>query len=136
MNTWNFFKVISIVYGLAMVFRGPVVNRLTEHWRDAEHAGYDADRSPGWLWFPAATGFFLMAYTWYRHFTSDVEHSWILAGVLTITIIELSRRIYNNECFKVVFYDEYIEDIWRTAILNLVLVLGGAMLLYMGLFIY
>lgn len=136
MTTWNFFKVISIVYGLAMVFRGPVVNQIPEQWQNSETVEYDSDKPLVWLWLLAAIGIFLMAFTWYKHFTLDIEHSWILGSILTLTIFKLSRRIYNYRCLRIVYYDEHIDDIRRTAILNVVIVLGGATLLYMGLFIY
>lgn len=136
MNGWNYFKLISIIYGLAMLFRGPVINYIPERWQNAENHELDSYRTPLWLWFFVLIGFFLMAYTWYLHFTSDVEHSWILACVLTLTVTDLSRKTYKHECFKNVYFDEYFEDIWRTAVLNVALVLGGAMLLYMGFFIY
>ncbi len=117
-----------------MVFRGSVVNQITDRWQKSESDG--TQKTPAWVWFPAVVGIFLMTYTWYLHFTRDVEHSWILACILTITILDLSRRMYNHSCFKSVYYDEHIEDIWRTAVLNVVLALGGLMLLYMGLFVY
>ena len=119
-----------------MVFRGPLVNYIPGRWQRFDFESTDMENPPRWLWWFAVMGFLLVAYTWYAHFTSDIEHSWILGGILTISVLKLSQCIHNFRSLNRLMDDMTIEYIRRAATLNVFIVIGGAMLVYMGLFIY
>lgn len=132
----NYFKAISIIYGLAMVLKGPMVHLIPERWQRFENDRFYSDKYQRWYWLAGSIGFFIVVYTWYRHFTADIEHSWIISAALTILQIKLTQVVLNCDALHKLSQNDTIECIWRIATTNVFLTLGGAVLLYLGIFIY
>ena len=60
-----YFKMVSIAYGLAMIFKGPLLHVLGERWTVFELETAYTEKQPTWVWVVGAAGFILVLFTWY-----------------------------------------------------------------------
>ena len=133
---WNYFKTISILYGLATVLKGPMIHLFPDRWQRLATEKAHLEGLPRWLWLMVFFGLFLVMYTWYRHFTTDIEHTWVLSVILTIAAIKFAQFFLNCGGLRRPLPDETIESFWRIGITNVIITLSGALLLYLGIFVY
>ncbi len=99
-----------------------------------EHEAYARQR-PLWVILVSITGLFLIGLTWFMAIHQEVAYGWILALLLTVTMLKITMLLFNYQLFREFVRSSLNSKERMTAINGSVLVLSGLMI-WMGLFLY
>jgi hypothetical protein len=136
MIEWNYFKILSIVYGLVMILKGPVIHVLGEKWTKFELGTAYTEKQPLWVWIVGAAGILLVVFTWYMVFTTDVRYSLIITVIVTLTMVKVSQVLFNYERFREFAVRVTTQDTSTLTALNIATAVIGIGLVCLGVFIY
>lgn len=132
----NYFKILSIVYGIIMVLKLPLVHLFPEKWNQFElEIAYTKDK-PHWVWIVGFFGLSLVFFTWYKFFTLNLKYSIIPTILLTITLLKLFQITLNYHKFR-----GFAEDVTtkrRSVLLglNLLTFVVGLSMIGLGIFLF
>ncbi|MCA1803569.1 MAG: hypothetical protein LC662_14060, partial [Rhodothermaceae bacterium] len=86
---------------------------------------------PAWIYILAACSALFITYTWYRVWTDDVDYGWILAALLSITLIKMSQLIFNYDSFRM-FVKTALQDKSKMLVINTGVIIFSIVLIYLG----
>jgi hypothetical protein len=133
--TMNYFAIVCFVWaGIGIATRILMV-AYGERWNRWEMTHAYAVQRPQWVVFVAGAGIVFIAFTWYKVFTTDVNHSWILATLVSLTSIKLSVLLFQYEKFRA-FASEILNNKYKKMRLTVSVALMAIVLLVMGLRLY
>lgn len=131
----NYFAIVSFVWaGIGIATRILMV-AYGERWNRWEMTHAYAVQRPRWVVFIAGAGIVFIAFTWYKVFTTDVNHSWILAALVSLTSIKLSVLLFQYEKFRA-FASDILNNKHKKMKLTVSVALMAIVLLVMGLRLY
>ncbi|MBU7029366.1 MAG: hypothetical protein HXS48_20690 [Theionarchaea archaeon] len=136
MIEWNYFKTLSIAYGLTMIGKGPVIHLLGEKWTTFELNRAYTEKQPLWVWIVGTLGIFLVIITWYMYFTTYVKYSSIIMLIITLTMVKVSQVLFNYERFREFAVRITTEDTSALSAMNFATAIGGVILVLLGIFVY
>lgn len=136
MIEWNYFRILSIAYGLVMILKGPIIHILGEKWTKFELGTAYTEKQPLWVWIVGAAGILLVIFTWYMFFTTEVQYSLIITLIITLTMVKVSQVLFNYKRFRTFAVKVTTKDTSVLTALNIVTAVIGVFLVLLGIFIY
>lgn len=102
MNPWNYFRVVTILWGLVAILTKPVFfNLLGERWRGyLKSTAYKQGQRPGWIIPTAVFSFVLIGYTWYRVYLDAIKYDWVLALLMTSSLVKIVTLLFDYPSFQ------------------------------------
>ncbi len=108
---------------------------MGSRWKEWElNNAYTVNKSK-WIYIVALIAYFLVGYTWYKHFTTHVNYSWIISALSSVTIVKISTIIFNYEGFRK-FASNILNDKNKMFKLNVSVVIFSVILIFMGIYLY
>lgn len=132
----NYFKVLSIVYGLIMIGKGPVIHLLGEKWTKFELEIAYTEKQPLWVWIVGILGMGLVGITWYIHFITAVSYSILITLIITATMVKVSQVLFNYQRFREFAVTVTTEKRSVLTTMNIVTALFGVVLVLLGVIVY
>lgn len=71
-----------------------------DKWNEWEMKSAYSESKPRWIYVVALLGLILVGYTWYMVFTTNVDYSWIIALLVSLTLIKITNLIFNYDKFR------------------------------------
>ncbi|MDA8219081.1 MAG: hypothetical protein M0Z94_15865 [Dehalococcoidales bacterium] len=131
----NYFRVLCFAWALVgVVSRGLIVG-LGERWNKWEMEQAYSERKPGWVYAVGAGLVVLLGATWYQVVGGDVEHSWIIAALVSLTAVKVYAVVFEYAKFRA-FVVRALASPATMRQINLGVLLLSAILIGMGVFIY
>ena len=94
----NYFKILGIGFGL-IAFLKPFYMHLLPWDENKFIAKTYTEKRPGWIMWVALTGLILVGLTWYMELTTEIEYSWIVTIMFSLTAIKAMLFIFDYRKF-------------------------------------
>jgi len=71
-----------------------------DKWNEWEMKNAYKEEKPKWIYVISILGVLLVAYTWYMVITTDVAYSWVIAALISLTLIKITNLLFNYDKFR------------------------------------
>ena len=134
---WNYFKILSLAFGTFIIIMRLIVHLTPEEkWNHFELQVAYTEKKPPWLWIGGLLGIALAGYTWYMHFTAPVDYSLVITLIISLPLLKASQVLFNYNRFREVVTSILTENRAVLHKINVVMVIFGVALIFMGLYVY
>lgn len=131
----NFFSVTCFAYAAFAILTRFLMVFLKEKWNRWELNQAYTQEKPAWIYILAAFSVLFIIYAWYRVWTDDVDYGWVLAALLSITLIKMSQLIFNYDSFRM-FVKTALDDKRKMLAINTGVIIFSIVLIYLGVAVY
>lgn len=132
----NYFEIFSIVWGVIMIGLRLLIHLIPEKWSDFELNKAYSEKKPKWIRAVIILAIFLVALTWYKEITTEVNLSMILSILVSLTLIKVSQVIFNYNSFRRFVKKALVEDRKIITKINIASTILGIILILLGIFVY
>ncbi|MDO9534104.1 MAG: hypothetical protein Q7J85_01950 [Bacillota bacterium] len=132
----NYFQILSLVFGAVMILTRLAIQFFPKQWNEFELNTAYTERQPKWVWIAALCGLSIIAFTWYIHFTTDGPYSLVIRLIHSLTLIKLSQVLFNYKQFRAFAARVLTKDRKTLSIINTFVLILGAGVILMGIFLY
>lgn len=132
----TYFKVFSIIWGIAMVGVRLMIHLIPEKWNEFELNKVYTEQKPKWVWAVGILSILIVAVTWYKEITTEVNLSIIVTVLTTLTLIKISQLLFNYNKFRSFVVKALVEDRRIITRINIVTTVFGITMILLGLFLY
>ena len=87
----NYFKALCFIFGFLLILTRPLMHLAPKKWNEFELGKAYTEEKPKWLWIAGLASLIVISFTWYKHFTSEIPYSIIMAVFITLTSIKSSQ---------------------------------------------
>jgi hypothetical protein len=131
----NYFSILSIAWALVGILTRILMTAFGERWNEWEMSSAYKKERPGWVVIVSLLGILLVAFTWYQVMNTEVAYAWIIAALLTVTLVKISALLFRYEAFRR-FASEVLTDPAKKKQLTISVFLLSLVMLWMGIFLY
>ncbi|MFU8861149.1 MAG: hypothetical protein ACNA8K_12075 [Cyclonatronaceae bacterium] len=131
----NFYNLTCFAYAAFAIFTRFLMVILKEKWNQWELDRAYTQEKPAWIYVVAGFSVLFVTYSWYRVWTDDMEYGWILAALLSITLIKVSQLMFNYDSFRM-FVKTALDDKRKMMIINTGVIIFSVILIFLGVAVY
>ncbi|MGF7059030.1 hypothetical protein [Brassicibacter mesophilus] len=131
----NYFGIICFVWALIGIGSRIIMGVMGEKWNNWELNSAYASEKPKILNVIGVIGYLIVIFTWYMVIISSIEYSWIIAALVSVTVIKISTILFNYKAFRR-FVSDMLNNEKKMFQLNLGVVIYSIILIFMGIFLY
>ncbi|ERJ11797.1 hypothetical protein [Haloplasma contractile] len=135
MENLNYFSGLCYVLAIVAVLTRILMLFCKDAWIRWEMNKAYTEKQPKWIYIVVLLSIGLAFYTWYKVYVSSLEYGWIIATILTVTLLKGFTLILNYEAFRR-FAKYVLYDSKRMVILNTVVLILAAIFVLMGIYLY
>lgn len=132
---FNYFSYLCFIWAIIGIVTRILMTVYGERWNKWEMDQAYKEEKPKWIYLISLLGILLVAFTWYQVFNLDVEYSWIIALLLSLTLVKISALLFNYEKFRA-FASETLNDPKKKIRLNISVFIVSIVMILLGLFVY
>ncbi|KAB3537729.1 hypothetical protein F8154_02660 [Alkaliphilus pronyensis] len=131
----NFFQGICFAWAFIGIVTRIVMTVKKDSFKNwALNSAYTPKQKKGYYVVVLAT-YIVVAFTWYKIFTIDVQFSWIIGLLTTVTVAKVSTAVFNYQVFRQ-FVVTMLNDDKKLLGLHVGILIFSALLILMGLYLY
>ncbi len=130
-----YFKAICFIWALIGIGSRIAMGIMGEKWKAWELDKVYMKKKPKFINFFGFLGYLIVIFTWYQVVVTDVKYSWIIAIIMSATLIKISAILFNYDAFRA-FGSALLNDKKRMFKLNVGVLIFSIVLILMGLFVY
>lgn len=131
----NYFKILCFVWAFIGIGSRIIMGMMGESWKEWELDSAYATKRPKTITFIGILGYLLVIFTWYMVITTTVSNSWIIAALVSLTVIKISTILFKYDVFRA-FAVKTLNDKKKMMSLNVGVLIYSALLVGMGIFLY
>lgn len=131
----NYFKVLCFLWAVIGIGSRIIMGIMGESWKEWELGSAYASQRPKIITFIGIVGYLLVIFTWYMVFTTSVSMSWIIATLISLTVIKISTILFKYDAFRA-FAVKTLNDERKMRTLNITVLIYSVILIGMGVFLY
>lgn len=135
MTNLNFFSLLCFFWALVGIGSRIIMAFMGEKWNQWELNNAYAKKKPTWIYLIGGLMIFLIGFTWYQVFTTDVKYDWIIAALVSLTGIKVSTLLFQYDQFRK-FVAMMLSDKKKMLMLNVSVVIFSIVLIWMGIYVY
>ena len=135
MTNFNYFQVVCFLWAAIGIVSRIAMAVMGEKWAKWELKSAYGSKKPKWIYVVGIAGYGVVLLTWYKFFTTDIKLSWIIALLVTLTVIKISILLFNYNAFRQ-FAMETLHDKNKMLKLNIAVVILSIALVLMGVYLY
>jgi len=135
MGDLNYFSILCFVWALIGIGSRFVMLHLGQRWNKWELEKVYSEEKRAWIYFAGVAAAFLVGYTWFKVFTTDIRFGWIIALLITLTLIKVSTLVFNYKKFRQ-FAMTVLNDKQKLTKLNIGVVIFSVIFIFMGIYLY
>jgi cobalamin synthase len=95
----NYFKILGTVFGLVAMLK-PFYMHLLPWDENKFIANAYSKKRPSWVVPVAIVGLLLVAFTWYKEITTDIQYSLVITVIFSLTAIKAVFFLFDYEKFQ------------------------------------
>lgn len=99
MNT-SYFRYLCYGWAAVGIITRILMVGFGDKWNEWEMKNAYSEKKPRWIYVVAILGLILVGFTWYMVFTTSVNYSWIIALLVSLTLVKITNLIFNYEKFR------------------------------------
>lgn len=131
----NFFNITCFAYAAFAILTRLIMILKKDKWNQWELNKAYKEKKPWWIYLIAILSVLYISLSWYMAFTSGIKYGWILAALLSLTLVKISQLLFNYDKFR-----EFVKDILsnKSKLLrtNLGVFFFSLLLIFLGLVVY
>ncbi len=131
----NYFSILSISWALVGILTRILMTIFGERWNKWEMTKAYKEERPRWVVAVSLLGVLLVGYTWYQVMVSDLAYTWIIALLLTVTLVKIGALLFRYDAFRA-FARDVLGNPAKKRQLTLSVFLISLVMLWMGFFLY
>jgi len=131
----NYFRVLCFIWAIVGLVTRFLIVSLGVSWKEWELGKAYTRSKPRWIYFVAVFAFMVVTFTWYKVFTTEVRYSWIMALLVSLTLIKVFLLIFNYERFRS-FIENILNDRKKLTLLNISVLVFSIIFMLMGMYLY
>lgn len=132
----TYFSLLSIIWGILIVTIRSFIHLIPERWKTFELETVYKEKKPSCIPFVTIGGIALVAFTWYKELTTDVDYSLFVTILLTLTLVKIGQLTFNYTNFRRFVYRALVEDRRMIVWINIATTMIGSILILLGLLVY
>jgi len=106
-----------------------------DKWNEWEMKNAYKEEKPKWIYIVSILGVLLVGYTWYMVITTSVPYSWIIATLISLTLIKISNLLFNYGKFRE-FASSVLNDRKKKMQLTISVFIMSVMFILLGYNLY
>jgi len=106
-----------------------------DKWNEWEMKNAYKEEKPKWIYIVSILGVLLVGYTWYMVITTSVPYSWIIATLISLTLIKISNLLFNYNKFRE-FASSVLNDKKKKMQLTISVFIMSVMFILLGYNLY
>ncbi len=106
-----------------------------DKWNEWEMKNAYKEEKPKWIYIVSILGVLLVGYTWYMVITTSVPYSWIIATLISLTLIKISNLLFNYNKFRE-FASSVLKDKKKKMQLTISVFIMSVMFILLGYNLY
>lgn len=131
----NYFSILCFVWALIGITSRIIMGIMGEKWKEWELNSAYPSKKPKILNILGIVGYLIVIFTWYMVFISNIKYSWIIAALVSVTVIKISILLFSYKAFRK-FASKMLNDKKKMFQLNLGVIVYSVLLIFMGIFLY
>lgn len=131
----SYFKFLAFFWAAIVVVSRIAMAIIGANWKKWEMNGFYSEKKPFYINLIGIFGICLVLLTWVMVFTVENSYGWILAILLSMTVVKVSTLMFNYRAFRE-FAAKTLNDKSKMRKLNVVVLILAFVLVLMGLFVY
>lgn len=132
---FNYFSILCFLWALIGIVSRIAMGKMGEKWAEWEINRVYKKEKPKYLTYIGIFGYILVILTWFMVFITNIEYSWILAILITLTLFKITKILFSYEKFRK-FLIETLKDKKKMYQLNTAVITLSIILITMGIFLY
>lgn len=135
MEDLNYFSILCFAWALIGLGSRFVMIHFGQRWNLWELEKVYSEKKRTWIYFTGVGASFLVVYTWFKVFTTDIRFGWIIASLSTLTLIKVATLVFNYKKFRQ-FANIVLNDKQKFILLNIGVVIFSVIFILMGIYLY
>ncbi len=131
----NYFSILCFVWAFVGILSRILIVFLGDKWTKWELDKAYSQKKPKWIYAVAILSLAIIGFTWYQVIVSGVQFSWIIAALLSLTLIKVYTIILNYERFRE-FAKYILNDRKKLRQLKIIVTILSIIFILMGIFLY
>lgn len=131
----NFFEGLCFFWAAIGISSRILMGLLGERWNQWEVDRAYAKNRPRWVSIIAVLGISLVIYTWIQVIRSPIRYDWIIAVLITFTLVKLSALLFAYDHFRS-FVENVLSNPSRFRQLNAAVIVFSLVTAAMGIWLY
>jgi len=131
----TYFKFLAFFWAAIVIISRIAMAVMGSKWKKWEMSGFYSEKKPFYINLIGIFGIGLVIFTWIMVFYVKNSFGWILAILLSLTVIKVSTLMFNYRAFRE-FASRTLNDKQKMKKLNIVVLILAAALVLMGIFLY
>lgn len=132
---FNYFSILCFLWALIGIVSRIAMGKMGEKWAEWEINRVYKKEKPKYLTYIGIFGYILVILTWFMVFITNIEYSWILAILITLTLFKITKILFSYEKYRE-FLIETLKDKKKMYQLNTAVITLSIILITMGIFLY
>ena len=99
MDNLNYFSLLCFVWAFIALGSRAIILYLGEHRNKWELQKVFSLKKPGWIYSVAVISVLTVGYTWLQVWFAGIRYSWIIAALITLTLIKVFMVLFNYQEF-------------------------------------
>ncbi len=135
MGDLNYFSILCFVWAAIGIGSRFLMISLGKKWNEWELGKAYSEKKPKWIYFLGILCLAIVGFTWYQVFTLGVKYSWIIASLVTVTLVKVFNLLFNYDNFRE-FAKSVLNDKKKLIQLNVGVFFISAVFILLGIFLY
>ncbi len=131
----NYFSFLCFFWALVGLVSRFFILKMGEKWSNWELGKAYTASKPKWIYFLGVFGISIIIYTWYQVIVTEIRYSWIIAVLISLTLIKVFNLMFNYEGFRE-FVVNTLNNKKRWKLINIVIIVFSIILILMGIYLY
>lgn len=131
----SYFSILCFSWAFLGIGSRIIMAVMGGKWKTWELNSAYAPKRPMIINVIAVFGIAVVIYTWYMVFNTEVNNSWVIALLISLTVIKVATVLFRYAEFRK-FAFTMLNDKKKMFVLNLGVVIYSFILVFMGLFLY
>lgn len=135
MLPFNYFQGLCFFWAAIGIGSRVLMRVFGQKWNNWEIDKAYSEKRPIWIYGIVVLGVLLVAATWIQVVRTSIPYSWVIACLVSITLIKLSALLFAYDRFRQ-FVSQTISDAKKFRQLNIAVVLFSFICIWMGVSLY
>jgi hypothetical protein len=131
----NYFSVLCFVWAFIGIVSRIAMGKMGKNWAEWEMNKVYKEDKPLFITLIGIVGYVVVIVTWVMVFITDIQYSWILATLITLTLFKITKLLFNYKQFRE-FLVKTLKDKKKMYQLNTAVIILSIALISMGIFLY
>jgi len=132
---FNYFSYLCFTWAIVGIVTRILMIVYGDHWDKWEMNRVYKQEKPKWIYLISFLGTLLVVLTWYQVFNLNVDYSWVIALLLSLTLVKISVLLFNYEKFRI-FAFETLNNSRKRLRLNVSVFMISIIMIILGVYVY